>query len=112
MATTGDAYRVDMLPLTLDDALSLAEIEDLGKTYQLKWWVAVKSDGTWLPLTQQEVALVPPDAGRAALPEHLFVLSVFRDGLPLFHRTATAQAFVGGTAQDATPLLKMLARIP
>ncbi len=101
-----------MLPTLLDEALPLAELTDLGRTYALKWWVAVKSDGTWLPLTEQELALVPPDATRAALSEHLFVLSVFRDGEPLFHRTATARAFAGGSATDATALLKSLARIP
>ena len=101
-----------MLPLNLDDALPLAELNDLGKTYTLKWWVSVKSDGTWLPLTAQEVKLVPPDTKIAALSEHLIVLSVFRDGHPLFHRMATALAFVDGKQTDATALLKSLARIP
>ena len=101
-----------MLPISLDDALPLAELTDLGKTYALKWWVAVKSDGTWLPLTAREVKLVPPDTQIAALSEHLIVLSVFRDDRPLFHRMATALAFAEGDEADATPLLKSLARIP
>ncbi len=101
-----------MLPISLDEALPLAELTDLGKVYTLKWWVSVKSDGTWLPLTASEVALVPPDAKIAALSEHLIVLSVFRDGKPLFHRMATALAFVDGAEEDSTRLLKSLARIP
>ena len=101
-----------MLPTSLDEALPLAELTDLGKTYALKWWVAVKSDGTWLPLTAQEVKLVPPDAQIAALSEHLIVLSVFRDDKPVFHRMTTALAFADGSAADAGPLLKSLARIP
>ena len=104
--------KYSMLPTTLEDAIPLARLEDLGRMYELKWWVAVKSDGTWLPLTAQEVALVPPDPKIAALSEHLIVLSVLRDGAPLFHRTATAYAFVEGEETDCEKLLKSLARIP
>lgn len=89
----GSLAKRTMLPFKASDGVSLAETIVGQNRYDLRWWCATKSDGTWLPLTEVETQLVPHDETLASITEHIIVLTVFKNGVPSFHRSAESRHF-------------------